>query len=101
MSEEKITFKLRDWVFSRQRYWGEPIPVINCEKCGLVPVPEKDLPVKIPKVKNYQPTDSGESPLANISKWVNVKCPKCKGKPKEKLTRCRTGLVILVLFALH
>jgi len=61
--KEKTTFKLRDWVFSRQRYWGEPIPVIHCEKCGLVPVPEKDLPVMLPKVKNYQPTDSGESPL--------------------------------------
>ena len=77
-------FKLRDWVFSRQRYWGEPIPVINCEKCGLVPVPEKDLPVELPKVKNYQPTDDGESPLANISKWVNVKCPNCKGKAKRE-----------------
>jgi len=82
--EEKTTFKLRDWVFSRQRYWGEPIPVIHCEKCGMVPVPEKDLPVELPKVKNYQPTDSGESPLANISKWVNVKCPKCKGKAKRE-----------------
>lgn len=78
------TFKLRDWVFSRQRYWGEPIPVINCEKCGLVPVPEEDLPVELPKVKNYQPTDSGESPLANISKWVNTKCPQCKGKAKRE-----------------
>jgi leucyl-tRNA synthetase len=82
--KEKTTFKLRDWVFSRQRYWGEPIPVINCLDCGLVPVPEKDLPVLLPKVKNYQPTDSGESPLANISKWVNVKCPKCKGKAKRE-----------------
>lgn len=80
----KTTFKLRDWVFSRQRYWGEPIPVINCAKCGLIPVPEKDLPVELPKVKNYQPTDSGESPLANIAKWVNVKCPKCKGKAKRE-----------------
>jgi len=81
----KITkFKLRDWIFSRQRYWGEPIPVIHCEKCGMVPVPEKDLPVELPKVKNYQPTDSGESPLANISKWVNVKCPTCKGKAKRE-----------------
>jgi leucyl-tRNA synthetase len=79
-----IHFKLRDWVFSRQRYWGEPIPVIFCEKCGAVPVPEKDLPVELPKVKNYQPTDSGESPLANISKWVNTKCPKCKGKAKRE-----------------
>ena len=86
MSEgkEKTTFKLRDWVFSRQRYWGEPIPVIFCEKCGIVPVPEKDLPVKLPKVKNYQPTESGESPLANIAKWVNTKCPKCKGKAKRE-----------------
>jgi leucyl-tRNA synthetase len=82
---KKITkFKLRDWVFSRQRYWGEPIPVIHCEKCGIVPVPERDLPVELPKVKNYQPTYSGESPLANISKWVNVKCPKCKGKAKRE-----------------
>ncbi len=82
--KEKTTFKLRDWVFSRQRYWGEPIPVIHCEDCGIVPVPEKDLPVELPKVKNYQPTNSGESPLANISKWVNVKCPKCKGKGKRE-----------------
>lgn len=78
--KEKTTFKLRDWVFSRQRYWGEPIPIVHCEKCGVVPVPEKDLPLILPKVKNYQPTDSGESPLANITKWVNTKCPKCKGK---------------------
>ncbi|KKS99108.1 MAG: Leucyl-tRNA synthetase [Candidatus Nomurabacteria bacterium GW2011_GWA2_43_15] len=82
--KEKITFKLRDWVFSRQRYWGEPIPVIFCNKCGIVPVPEKDLPVELPKVKNYQPTDSGESPLANIAKWVNTKCPKCKGPAKRE-----------------
>jgi leucyl-tRNA synthetase len=95
------TFKLRDWVFSRQRYWGEPIPVVFCENCklrgpastdrqdlsvnaGWVPVPEKDLPVELPKVKNYQPTESGESPLANIAKWVNVKCPKCKGPAKRE-----------------
>jgi leucyl-tRNA synthetase len=77
---KKVTkFKLRDWVFSRQRYWGEPIPVIHCEKCGIVPVPEKDLPVLLPEVKNYQPTDTGESPLANISEWVNTTCPKCGG----------------------
>lgn len=74
------TFKLRDWVFSRQRYWGEPIPVVHCDKCGIVPIPEKDLPVKLPKVKNYKPTETGESPLAAISKWVNTKCPTCKGK---------------------
>ncbi|MES2470617.1 MAG: class I tRNA ligase family protein [Patescibacteria group bacterium] len=80
----KINYKIRDWVFSRQRYWGEPIPVIHCEKCGVVPVPEKDLPVKLPKVKFYEPTGTGESPLAAIDSWVNVKCPKCKGKAKRE-----------------
>lgn len=73
-------FKLRDWVFSRQRYWGEPIPVVHCEKCGIVPVPEKDLPVKLPKVENYAPTQNGESPLSAITKWVNTSCPACKEK---------------------
>jgi leucyl-tRNA synthetase len=77
------TYKLRDWVFSRQRYWGEPIPVINCAKCGLVPVPDKDLPVELPPVKNYKPTETGESPLAAISKWVNVKCPQCVAKKNK------------------
>lgn len=79
-----IKYKLRDWVFSRQRYWGEPIPVVHCEKCGIVPVPEKDLPIELPKVKKYQPTDSGESPLANVASWVNTKCPKCKGYAKRE-----------------
>lgn len=77
-------FKLRDWIFSRQRYWGEPIPVVHCDKCGIVPVPEKDLPVKLPKVKNYKPTETGESPLATISKWVNTKCPQCKNKARRE-----------------
>jgi len=78
------TYKLQNWVFSRQRYWGEPIPVIHCEKCGVVAVPEKDLPLKLPKVKFYEPSGTGESPLAKMDKWVNTKCPKCFGKAKRE-----------------
>ena len=78
------TYKLQNWVFSRQRYWGEPIPLIHCEECGIVPVPEKDLPLKLPKVKSYEPTGTGESPLADITKWVNTKCPVCGGKAKRE-----------------
>jgi leucyl-tRNA synthetase len=77
-------YKLRDWVFSRQRYWGEPIPLIHCDKCGIVPVPEKDLPVILPRVRSYEPTGTGESPLAAISKWVNVKCPNCGNKGRRE-----------------
>lgn len=77
-------FKLRDWVFSRQRYWGEPIPLVHCEDCGWVAIPEKDLPVVLPPVKNYQPTDNGESPLAAATAWVKTKCPTCKGPAKRE-----------------
>ncbi|MEI6238672.1 MAG: leucine--tRNA ligase [bacterium] len=84
LAEPVTNFKLRDWVFSRQHYWGEPIPVVHCEKCGVVPLSEKDLPLKLPNVKNYEPTDTGESPLSAITKWVNTKCPKCKGKARRE-----------------
>ncbi len=84
IGESKTNYKLRDWVFSRQRYWGEPIPIIHCDKCGFVPVDEKDLPVTLPMVDSYEPTDNGESPLANIDEWVNVKCPKCGGDAKRE-----------------
>ncbi len=80
----KVQYKLRDWVFSRQRYWGEPIPLIHCVNCGIVVVPDKDLPVKLPKVQKYEPTGTGESPLAAVEKWVNVKCPQCKGPAKRE-----------------
>lgn len=82
--EKAVTYHLRDWIFSRQHYWGEPIPMIYCEKDGWVTVPEKDLPVLLPEVEKYQPTETGESPLANIAEWVECKCPKCHGAAKRE-----------------
>ncbi len=81
----KTNFKLRDWVFSRQRYWGEPIPIVKCEKCGYVPVPESELPLELPEVESYMPTDTGESPLASMTDWVKTTCPNCGG-PAERET---------------
>lgn len=81
---KKTNYKMKDWAFNRQRYWGEPIPIIHCPKCGMVPVPEEELPLKLPVVENYKPTDTGESPLANIEEWVHVKCPVCQCDAKRE-----------------
>ncbi len=84
IGKRKVNYKMRDWVFSRQRYWGEPIPIVHCEKCGAVGVPEKDLPVLLPEVEHYEPTGTGEGPLATIEEWVNTTCPTCGGSAKRE-----------------
>ena len=84
IGNEKVNYRLQDWIFSRQRFWGEPIPLVHCDECGWVPVPEKDLPVLLPDVAEYEPTDDGESPLAKIDSWVNTTCPKCEGHAKRE-----------------
>lgn len=84
LGKRKVNFKLRDWVFSRQRYWGEPIPLVHCERCGWVPVPEDRLPITLPDVEDYMPTETGESPLANIREWVETSCPKCGGHAERE-----------------
>ena len=84
IGKKAVNYKLRDWVFSRQRYWGEPIPLVHCEKCGCVPLKEDQLPLKLPEVKTYQPTGTGESPLAGITDWVNCTCPECGGKARRE-----------------
>ena len=81
---KKVNYKLRDWVFARQRYWGEPIPIVKCEKCGYVPLPEEELPLRLPEVESYEPTDDGESPLAKMTDWVNTTCPHCGGPAKRE-----------------
>lgn len=102
IGHKKTNYKLRDWVFSRQRYWGEPIPLVYCEHCGWVPLEEKDLPLVLPKVDNYEPTDNGESPLSNIDEFVHTKCPKCgRDAVRETDTMPQWARIFLVLFEIY
>ncbi len=84
LGRKKVNYKLRDWIFTRQRYWGEPIPLVHCDKCGVIPVPENELPLTLPKTAKYKPSETGESPLAKIKEWVNTTCPACHGKAKRE-----------------
>ncbi|MEK9153618.1 MAG: leucine--tRNA ligase, partial [Patescibacteria group bacterium] len=84
LAQKQVNYKLRDWIFSRQHYWGEPTPLVFCEKCGWVALPEKDLPLQLPNIANFKPTETGESPLASIADWVNTSCPKCQGTAKRE-----------------
>ena len=102
LGRAKVNYKLRDWVFSRQRYWGEPIPIIHCPKCGWVPMDEKDLPLLLPDVESYEPTDNGESPLAHMRDWVECTCPKCGGPGRARDGHhAQLGRLLLVFPALH
>ena len=91
IGHEQVNYKLRDWVFSRQRYWGEPIPMVWCDKCGWVPLPEEQLPLLLPDVKSYEPTDNGESPLAHMTDWVNTTCPHCGGPARRETDTMPSG----------
>ena len=84
IGERKVNYNMKDWAFNRQRYWGEPIPIVYCDKCGMVPVPEEELPLRLPDLENYKPTDTGESPLSHVTDWVNCSCPKCGGKARRE-----------------
>ena len=87
-----VQYKMKDWAFNRQRYWGEPIPIVHCPKCGDVAVPYEELPLRLPKIKDFQPGEDGQSPLAKIDSFVNCKCPKCGAMPRERRIPCHSGL---------